>query len=671
MVRQHARAWLPGLIAIGILLLVYSGTLQRDVNGSGDHYMIDVGEVQVALNLWGTIHHTGYPLFTILGAALTHTLRAIGFSPATAASAVATGWSLLGLAGAYWLISRVTDGAYELAALTTLALGLAETFWIHSVVAEVYSFSVFLTSAALLVGIELADRWDERLWWLAMLLLGVGVQHHRMLVLLAPCVLLPAAPALWRRRSGWPRLALGSALLFALPFLTYAYLPLRARQGAIWVYDQPNTWEGFWTEFTGRAVTPLLMTWPDSASAWTDNARFLGDQLGQQMPLIVLLVGAAGLVWLTWRRSLWAGLGLLGTALAFMAFVTVFPAAVWAPTVLMPSILLLMLGIAVLLHRLIQTARHLRWVAWAGLLLLSLWLFQANLPFVHSLVNDAQGREVIRTLEALEDADLPGGRDVVALPWGGSHFAAAYGLFVSGELNGFELVDHLADFRSIVQQEGKVITLAFNLGIWPLEWWTELLGEAHFSSAAPGVAMISRDMLYQDKPARASFDLGNGVRVRAADLAWAKEPLRYPSDEKEPLRYPSDEKEPLRYPSDEKEPLRCDDKADTLQVTVYWEATQRVPADYRVAVHLVAKDPPDGAQDVLDQADSLNPVGGWYPTSLWAVGEVVRDDYALSVPPGGAPVAVRVAMYQQEENGTFVNTDWLSLPIPARPGAAK
>jgi hypothetical protein len=343
MVRKHARAWLPGLIAVAVLLLVYSGTLQRDVNGSGDHYMIDVGEVQVALNLWGTIHYTGYPLFTILGAALTHALRAIGFSPAAAASAVATGWSLLGLAGAYRLISRVTGGAYELAALTTLALGLVETFWIHSVVAEVYSFSVFLTSATLLVGIKaaplpstgegaaplpstgegaaplpstgegLADRWDERLWWLAMLLLGAGVQHHRMLVLLAPGVLLPAAPALWQRRSGWLRLAVRSALAFALPFLTYAYLPLRARQGAIWVYDQPDTWEGFWTEFTGRAVTPLLMKWPDNAQAWIGNVRFLGDQLGQQLPLLVLLAGAAGLVWLTWRRSLWTGLGLLGT----------------------------------------------------------------------------------------------------------------------------------------------------------------------------------------------------------------------------------------------------------------------------------------------------------------------------------------------------------------------
>jgi hypothetical protein len=268
--------------------------------------------------------------------------------------------------------------------------------------------------------------------------------------------------------------------------------------------------------------------------------------------------------------------------------------------------------------------------------LLSLWLFRTNLPFVHGLVTDGSGRNVIRMLAPLERADLPGGRDVVALPWGGNHFAAAYGLYVTGELESFELVDHLADFRSIVQSEGKIITLAFNLGIWPLDWWTDLLGEAHFSSAAPGVAMISRDMLYQDVPVRSDFDLGNGVRVRKVDLFWEE--------------------------AEGADVGRA--SGDRLRVIVYWEAMRRVPSDYRVAVHLVARDPPAGAQDILAQADSLNPVEGWYPTGTWERGDVVRDDYVLTVPADASPVAVRVAMYQQEEDGGFVNTRWLSLPVP-------
>jgi len=625
------RAWLPGLIALATLLLVYSGTLQRDVNGSGHDYMIDVGEIQVALNLWGTIHYTGYPIFTILGALLTHVLRTVGFSPATAASAVATLWSLLGLAGVYWLIARVTEGAYGLAALATLALGLAETFWVHSVVAEVYSFSLLLISATLLVGIELANHWDERLWWLAMALLGTSAEHHRMLVLLIPCVFLLPLPALWQRRSNWLVFSIKSTLVFALPFLAYLYLPLRALQGSPWVYGQPGTWDGFWTEFSGRAVTPYLLKWPGNLAAWLDNLHFLASQLQQQLPAIVLLAGIAGLIWLTWRRAFWTGLGLLAGTFAFMAFVAVFPRAVWAPVVLMPSLLLLVLGLAVLLQYLAQIAPPLRWGTWAGLVLLSLWLFRTNLPFVHSLVNDRRGREVIQMLQPLKGADLPGGYNVVALPWGGTYFAAAYGLDVTGELGGFELVDHMVDFRSIVQQEGKIITLAFNLGNWPLYWWVDLLGEAHFSSAAPGVAMISRDVLYKNIPLQTEtgFDLGNGVRIRAADLSW--------------------------------------EEKNGLRVTIYWEATRHVRSDYRVAIHLVSRVPPESAQDVLAQADSLNPVGGWYPTSMWATGEVVRDDYTLTVPPDTFPVAVRAAMYQLEESGAPVNTDWLSLPIPAIP----
>jgi hypothetical protein len=89
-----------------------------------------------------------------------------------------------------------------------------------------------------------------------------------------------------------------------------------------------------------------------------------------------------------------------------------------------------------------------------------------------------------------------------------------------------------------------------------------------------------------------------------------------------------------------------------------------VEKDYSVAVHLVAHDPPRGAEDVLAQSDAVHPVMGWYPTSRWTVGEVVRDDYLLDVPSGGSPVAVRIGMYRVDQDGAFVNTPWLSLPVP-------
>lgn len=626
--RKVTKAWLPGLLALMVLLLIYSGTLQRDVNGSAHDYMVDVGEIQVALNLGGTIHYTGYPLFNILGSLLTHVLQGMHFPPAAAASAVATVWSLMGLAGVYQLVAHVTEGEHGLAALVVLVLGLVETFWVHSVVAEVYSFSLFLTSMILLTAVKLADGWNARYWWLTVALLGIGAEHHRLLVLLIPAVCFLALPALRERRPRWLTFGAKSVMMFVLPFLIYLYLPLRALQRARWVYGQPGTWEGFWAQFFGQEATPYVLRWPQNPVTWFDHLHFLADQLQHQVPTVVLVAGGVGLICLARHRAFWTGVGFLVGACAFLAFVVVFPSGVWAPAALMPGILFLTVGLSYLLYRLVKAMPPLRWAAWGGLVVLALWLFRVNLPFVYSLVNDHWGREVIQMLQPLNDADLPGGRNVVALPWGGNYFAAAYGLYVTGELGGFELVDHRADFRSIVQRDGKIITLALNLGSWPLYWWADLLGEAHYSSAAPGIAMISRKVLYEDIPVQIGFDLGNGVRVRSADLAW--------------------------------------EGKDKLQATIYWEATQRVPSDYRVAVHLVARVPPESAQDILAQADSLNPVGGWYPTSLWATGEVVRDDYALTVPMDAFPVAVRITMYQIDESGAFVNTNWLSLPVPKR-----
>ena len=62
------RNFLTGLvIALGILAAVYLSTLQTIPNGSSHYFMIDVGETQIVLNEWGTLHATGYPLYVITG----------------------------------------------------------------------------------------------------------------------------------------------------------------------------------------------------------------------------------------------------------------------------------------------------------------------------------------------------------------------------------------------------------------------------------------------------------------------------------------------------------------------------------------------------------------------------------------------------------------------------
>jgi len=71
---------------------------------------------------------------------------------------------------------------------------------------------------------------------------------------------------------------------------------------------------------------------------------------------------------------------------------------------------------------------------------------------------------------------------------------------------------------------------------------------------------------------------------------------------------------------------------DTLHLTLYWQAQREMDEDYTVFVHLI-----DEEGQIGGQKDN-QPEGGFYPTSYWDLGEVVKDGYEVVVesdtPPG-------------------------------------
>jgi hypothetical protein len=72
--------------------------------------------------------------------------------------------------------------------------------------------------------------------------------------------------------------------------------------------------------------------------------------------------------------------------------------------------------------------------------------------------------------------------------------------------------------------------------------------------------------------------------------------------------------------------------AGSLELTLYWQAEQRMDVSYKVFVHLV--DPTTG--DIVAQDDAV-PRRWTYPTAWWERGEVVEDTISLplyEVPPG-------------------------------------
>jgi hypothetical protein len=616
----------PGLLAVGLLCLVYAATLQRDINGSAHDYVLDTGEIQVALNLWGTIHYTGYPLYTVLSALLTEAAGGLGMSPALAASATSLIWSLLALLIFYRVLGYIVPGNTILAGLTVLILGLGETFWLHSVIAEVYSFSLLLVSLALLLGIQLRECWQPGKWLAVVFVLGTAAAHHRTLLFLLPLVLLLAwpQPLPWFQQGF--RYVFYSVLAFVVPFLAYLYLPLRAYQGALWVYGRPDTWPGFWQQFTGSEVVGGLLRLPDSYAAWVQNLHFLYGHLTQQFPWFLLLAGLVGLLWL-YRKDWQTGLAFLFGAGVLPFFVLLFPRAVWAPAVLMPSLLCVAAGAAYLLHKLGQKQPAWRPLGWAGCLLLSVFLLVHNLPFVNMLTRDPGGRAMIDRLQPVSElAASSGEQPTVALPWGTGFFAAAYGLYVTHELSDLVLVDHRADFATIAGAEGSILTPGLYLNYWPPAWWESRVGNAHYNAVAPEVIVIQRAALSDAAvPLEADFDLGNGIRIRAATVAKAT--------------------------------------AERAVITVYWQAMQPIERDYSVAVHWLTRFPPQEPADIVAQSDSLHPVQGWYPTSKWTVGEMVRDVYVLEAMADALPssTVIAITMYHIDESGQFVNNELFVL----------
>jgi len=93
---------------------------------------------------------------------------------------------------------------------------------------------------------------------------------------------------------------------------------------------------------------------------------------------------------------------------------------------------------------------------------------------------------------------------------------------------------------------------------------------------------------------------------------------------------------------------------DTLHLTLYWQAQREMDEDYTVFVHLI-----DGEGTIWGQKDGW-PEGGFYPTSFWDPGEVVRDQYDLVIDPPALPGLYRF------EVGLYLLATGERLPIIER-----
>ena len=66
---------------------------------------------------------------------------------------------------------------------------------------------------------------------------------------------------------------------------------------------------------------------------------------------------------------------------------------------------------------------------------------------------------------------------------------------------------------------------------------------------------------------------------------------------------------------------------ESLHLTIYWQVLAPLKENYTVFVHLL-----DEEGRIRGQQDS-QPLAGFYPTSFWEEGEIVRDEYGLRIDP--------------------------------------
>jgi hypothetical protein len=608
------------LIAAGIALLVfaiYCATAQAHINGSRSPYATDVGEIQNALPRWGTLHFTGYPQYSLLGSAFVTLLSWVGFRPALSASLFSAVWSALTAALTYRFArelgtSRV--GAIGASAISRLALSP----WMDASLAEVHTMTVALSVGALLAGVRFHRTGDRaQLLWLAGLA-AHGVIHQRAVLFLAPSLLV----LVWGRWGALYRHA-GQILMLALSALaTYLYLPLRAWMGADWTFNAPGTWQGFWT-LVLDTKSDRIVRLPATLGEVLARGRNIIALLSQDLPLLILVAGLLGLGLLFWRRRRAEALSLALIMVVHIALTVV----IWegrTSDALLAVKLPVDWACAVGLAFLVPTGARRWWRALAAVAFLALGLYLGwrHAPQVLAVTRDRSSEQVVQRVAQLAPPAQP---TTVWTPWGHDYWALRYAQTYRGELPGLVLVDHNAPVAAIIASGQRLVTPQETFYVFAPDWWQVQLGGLALSSAGEGLVQVSSAPQMATYAAYSAVALGQGVAVVEAAVA------------------------------------RVGD--DALAVRVRWLAEAAPTTNLSVAVHLIGWPAGSDTPGLLSQADSQHPVYGWSPTSSWRAGEVIRDDYRLTVPPGARAQEVRVFMYTHDDAG-FHNTEAVTIPVP-------
>ena len=608
-----------GVALVAAVALVYVAGMQTGINGQSSPDMIDVGELQVALSTWGTTHPTGYPLYTITGNLLVALGRAFGIAPALASSALSVA-AALGALGLVYALVRQATGRTLAATTSLLLLAATPAFWLNGVITEVYALNMLLVMGMLYASWLVSQGQRVSLIALA-LLIGLALAHHRTAVLMLPPVLV----LLWPKAR--PKLSpLRAALLLLLvlaPFALYAYVPLRMYQQAPWIYEQQRwglaalpafAWDGFAAYFLGREYSWFLQP-PASVDALAGALRQLVGAWTAEMGVLGVVAGFAGLIVALAGSHKRLALSLWLVVIGFGAFSLLYRVDDVA-SMLLPSAAALAIGAGFLVH---WAWSRLGRLAGAGLAIILiagiLFRLPAEWKTITAITRNPDGQAVIDAARR-----VPVACPTILSHWGVDWFAFNYAALSTKELGCARIEPPHADIRADWQRGERVFASSHFLNQMPLAQLEAAVGRVYLSSAGQGMIELSGQPLTSadQEITGPAVDMGGVITLLGHELTE-------------------------------------DPASGALHLALYWRAAGAQRADYSVFVHASDRDAIAVPDDIVAQSDSLHPVYGWYPTSRWQAGEIVRDDYVLPENATRPARLVEVGLYQQAANGSFTN----------------
>lgn len=630
------RFWIL-LAAAVVSALAYSSTIMFSFNGGDSPYTDDTGEFQLALTLWGVPHHTGYPLYMLLGSPFVNLLRLFGIPPALGASLFSMMWSLIAVVGVAMIVWRLTprhdDTKTQNFFITycsffiALVFALTRSIWIHASIAEVYALNMTLEVAIIWLTLDLMEKWDDKRGWLLAFVGGLGMAHHRLIAVGLPIVGLMLLPVWYKGIQGDKETGKGRGvtrlpvylftclLLFALGFLPYLDIMRRIASGATWVYGKTDSWQGIWNLFTASEVSDWQKPNFDPA-ALAQNLVDIVKVLGHELTWAGFAAATLGtLIALITPRTRKPGLLLIGIALSYVAFTALVRKAVMIEANLMFVSLALLLGLALGIQAISHwlSARS-KFIVHCSLFILSLSLFIIHRDPIIALTRNPQSIDYVSQIEKIE---APPNSYLMA-PWGWRYFGLSYANRIEGRLKGFTIIDHNADYGELAKTTNTIYTYYDSFFIFTEnDFWRSRWGQVYLSSAGPNIVRISRAPILRD--ASTSFiPFGDGIGLINAEV----------------------------HPTD---------KDGITDVVLIWTATAKPSRDYSTFVHFSDQEQINSDEDIILKHDQAAPVYAWRATTTWTPNEVIREDHPVKLPTERQAKLIVVGMYYRNDKGEFVN----------------